>query len=70
MSGRYAPVQDGEWVKPRTRDYKIKCCDCGLVHKMQFKVAGGRVVFRAWRDPRATAVARRGKKWKSSDFEG
>lgn len=35
---RYRQVQDGEWVKPRMRNYYMKCCDCGLVHKMDFKV--------------------------------
>jgi hypothetical protein len=35
---RYQQVQDGEWVKPRMRAYFMKCCDCGLVHKMNFKI--------------------------------
>ena len=34
---RYKPVQSGEWVKPVMRGYRMKCCDCGLVHEMQFK---------------------------------
>jgi hypothetical protein len=28
-----------EWVNPYAEQYFIKCCDCGLVHEMQFKVA-------------------------------
>ena len=39
------PVQfeneDGwcDWIQPEMeQDYKLACCDCGLVHKMQFKV--------------------------------
>jgi hypothetical protein len=28
-----------EWVMPRDRtDYKMACCDCGLVHDLQFAV--------------------------------
>ena len=27
-----------EWVCPDPEQYFMKCCDCGLVHKMQFKV--------------------------------
>jgi len=27
-----------EWVCPDPTQYFMKCCDCGLVHKMQFKV--------------------------------
>jgi hypothetical protein len=32
------PVEDGwcEWVQP-TQGYKTQCCDCGLVHEMEFK---------------------------------
>ena len=28
-----------EWVCPDPEQYFLKCCDCGLVHEMQFKVA-------------------------------
>ncbi|NCX56296.1 MAG: hypothetical protein EBW87_03755 [Burkholderiaceae bacterium] len=28
-----------EWVCPDPEKYFMKCCDCGLVHEMQFKVA-------------------------------
>jgi hypothetical protein len=28
-----------EWVNPKAEQYFMKCCDCGLVHEMQFKVA-------------------------------
>jgi hypothetical protein len=28
-----------EWVNPHSEQYFMKCCDCGLVHEMQFKVA-------------------------------
>jgi hypothetical protein len=27
-----------EWVNPNNDSYFMKCCDCGLVHEMQFKV--------------------------------
>ncbi len=27
-----------EWVNPYSEQYFMKCCDCGLVHEMQFKV--------------------------------
>lgn len=28
-----------EWVCPDPKDYLMKCCDCGLVHQAQFRVA-------------------------------
>lgn len=29
----------GEWVFPNKRGYLMQCCDCGLVHRMDFKPA-------------------------------
>ena len=26
-----------KWVNPKMRGYLMACCDCGLVHEMQFK---------------------------------
>lgn len=56
----------GAWVQPVPRGYKLRCCDCGLVHTMDFRVikwAGGartKVQFRVRdRDERATAAIRR-----------
>ena len=37
---RYKKTEDGEWVQPRTKNYYIKCCDCGLVHKINFRLVG------------------------------
>ena len=56
---RYPSVQAGEWVQPVEEGYKMACCDCGLVHKMDFRIEGGRVQLRAFRDKRATAQVRR-----------
>ena len=28
-----------EWVDPDADSYLMKCCDCGLVHELQFRVA-------------------------------
>ncbi len=46
---KYRQQVDGEWVKPTTKGYLIKCCDCGLVHRLDFKVLQGRVIYRATR---------------------
>jgi len=35
---RYHPVKSGEWVQPVRKNYYMKCCDCGLVHRMNFKL--------------------------------
>jgi hypothetical protein len=58
----YPRMKNGEWVKPKKRSYKMACCDCGLVHRMDFIVSGRKVIFRMFRDNRATAAMRRRKK--------
>lgn len=30
-------AQDGVPITPVMDDYAMKCCDCGLVHRMQFR---------------------------------
>ena len=55
---RFPAVKDGEWVQPVRRGYLVACCDCGLVHRMNFRIYGGRVQFQAWRHPRSTGALR------------
>ena len=62
---RYKQQHDGDVVRPQMKGYRIKCCDCGLVHRMDFFVVkcgrGHEVRFKVWRDKRATANARKRK---------
>lgn len=59
----YDKPEAGEWVRPIKHGYKLACCDCGLVHKLDFahiKYGNGRkIIFRLFRDNRATAMIRR-----------
>ena len=57
----YRQPKPGEWIEPIRRGYRMMCCDCGLVHEMDFRVSCGVVQFRVYRHERATAAARRGK---------
>jgi hypothetical protein len=56
-----------EWIQPVRRGYKMMCCDCSLVHNLDFRIvkrnsAGACFVqFRASRNARSTALARRKK---------
>jgi len=36
---RYGQVKDGEWIRPRMRGWRMKCCGCGLVHRFNFRLA-------------------------------
>lgn len=60
----YEVTEDGysRWVQPVPNGYKMACCDCGLVHDMDFRIEDGRVQFRAKRNVRSTAAVRREKK--------
>jgi len=31
-------VKNGEWIRPIAHGYKMQCCDCGLIHEMDFAV--------------------------------
>ena len=54
---KYLKVRDGEWIRPTKHiGHKICCCDCGLVHRFDFRIVSGRIEFRAIRDRRATAA--------------
>lgn len=47
------------WIRP-AQGYRMGCCDCGLVHELEFQVVNvDDVEFRARRDARATAGKRR-----------
>lgn len=65
---KYKAGEDGwtEWVQPVRRGYKLSCCDCGLVHTMDFRVRKGRAQFRVSRNERSTAMVRRHMKMKKA----
>lgn len=57
---RFTQVHSGEWIFPRRRNYYMRCCDCGLTHRVNFKLIkhgrGVRIGLQAFR------VKRKGKK--------
>lgn len=56
-------TKDGEWAEVHTY---AGCCDCGLVHRWEFRWRKGKLECRATRMPRLTLQARRkmwGKNW-------
>ncbi len=55
----YERPKAGEWVQPVRSGYKMACCDCGLVHNMDFRIKEGRAQFRVFRNNRSTALMRR-----------
>jgi hypothetical protein len=54
---KLAQLTDGQWVSPIHRGYRLACCDCGLEHRMDFRIRKGAVQFRATRvKPRAKKI--------------
>ncbi len=60
---RFKKAKDREWIQPVMRGYLMACCDCGLVHRMDFRIVKGkrkeRVQFRASRARNYTSRLRR-----------
>jgi len=40
MKIKFKEIQDNEWVRPIRKNYYLECCDCGLIHKMDFRLTG------------------------------
>ena len=60
---KYDHIREGEWVQPTPQTgHKLACCDCGLVHTINFRVVRGKVQLQAFRDEKATKARRRNKK--------
>jgi hypothetical protein len=55
----YYQVIDGEWISLPMRNYKEQCCDCGLVHRVNFRIKDGVLQAQTYRDGPATGGARR-----------
>lgn len=64
MSHRYVEVHDGEWSHVKRRGERVMCCDCGLTHVHDFRIINGRIEQRSRRDERATAAARKARKYR------
>lgn len=60
---RYKQAYDGDWIEPIKEGYKMACCDCGLVHTVNFRIVKGVIQIQAFRDNRATSQRRRNKKF-------
>jgi len=46
-------------INPKEEILKLACCDCGLVHQIEFEVTKKGVVVKMRRDNRATGQFRR-----------
>ena len=62
---RYGSPKFGEWVQPARRGYHLACCDCGLVHVIDFRLIknphglGKKIQLRYCLNERSTGQMRR-----------
>ena len=49
----------GEWIQPIRHGYLLACCDCGLTHRLDFRVKARRAQFRVFRDNAITKHIRK-----------
>ncbi len=59
----YETPKDNEWINPTQTNYKMACCDCGLVHNIDFRINNNKAEFRVRRNNRSTAMIRRHMGW-------
>lgn len=46
------------WVQPVRRGYRMQCCDCGLIHLVDFRIELGRVQFRMRRQSAKNKISK------------
>jgi hypothetical protein len=56
---KYEQINNNEWVTPVRKNYKMICCDCGLVHDADFRTKGRQIQFKVTKNNRSTALTRR-----------
>ena len=68
MTKGYMQIHEGEWIEPQKRGFIDQCCDCRLVHVIDFEVVDRRtkekipnaaVQFKLRVDRRKTSASRR-----------
>jgi len=59
MSRTYDHPEPNQWVFPKRNGYRLSCCDCGLTHRVDFRVRNRHIEVRFNHDRRATAAIRR-----------
>src|SRR3990167_366674 len=62
---KFTTPKDGEWVQPTMKNYLMACCDCGLIHKLNFRIALGKETTVVGPPPVVQFQAFRHKAWTS-----
>lgn len=41
---RFKQCKEDKWEQPVMEGYLMKCCDCGLIHEIDFRIAYGKTI--------------------------
>lgn len=69
-SRKYHQVHDGVWFKPTMKNHMEQCCDCGLIHKVEYRIVDGEIEYKAWRVKGETKEVRRRRRISVSKLDG
>jgi len=64
MRTRYKQRYDGDRFRIPWKNWIMRCCDCGLVHRMTFELRGKQLWLRPVTDHPRTKAARKRKEFK------
>ena len=54
----YEDVEAGKWTIC-SRNFDLACCDCGLVHRIEWRLKGRELELRFWRNGPSTGGIRK-----------
>lgn len=49
-------IKDGQWIAPVRKGFLATCCDCGAVHRVNFRVRKGVLQLQAFRVKHGTLL--------------
>lgn len=58
---KYKEMPEGEWITPVHKKFKMICCDCGLVHDVDFRLYNRKIQIKVIRNNCSTSNVRRAK---------
>ena len=41
-------MEPGKWYRPVMKGFRLGCCRCGLLHRVEFRIDGKEIEFRMW----------------------
>jgi hypothetical protein len=45
-------MKPGKWYRPVMKGFRLGCCKCGVLHRVDFKIEKDGIAFRMWETKR------------------